>query len=41
MDYYIKKKKKKYPNETLEQNNKDENSLKLFSLIKKNRRSKK
>ena len=35
MDYFIYEIKKKYPNETLDQNNKDENSLKLFSLIKK------
>ena len=41
MDYFIQEIKLKYPNETLDQNNKDENSLKLFSLIKKNRRSKK
>ena len=41
MDYFIQEIKTKYPNETLDQNNKDEKSLKLFSLIKKNRRSKK
>ncbi len=35
MDYFIYEIKLKYPNETLDQNNKDENSLKLFSLIKK------
>ena len=35
MDYFIHEIKKKYPNETLDQNNKDEKSLKLFSLIKK------
>ena len=35
MDYFIQEIKKKYPNETLVQNNKDEKSLKLFSLIKK------
>ncbi len=35
MDYFIQEIKTKYPNETLDQNNKDEKSLKLFSLIKK------
>ena len=35
MDYFIEEIKKKYPNETLDQNKKDESSLKLFSLIKK------
>ena len=35
MDYFIQEIKLKYPNETLDQNNKDEKSLKLFSLIKK------
>ena len=35
MDYFIQEINIKYPKVTLDQNNKDEKSLKLFSLIKK------